>query len=482
MKNKIWFAVFAFIMVISVVSANGLTVIGDSSFTVEKLVDEDKSITFNLRNEEPLDFLNVSFEDNLYVKMDSISNLSSGSDVNVTALVIGNNDFTGEIRIKGFYEAQLGKNDTTHQVQVDLGTIPSNSIDICDFIAIQGDQVIWTNLYSMPIDLRNVDTGQIEITILPSETGMRNLDIPESFRYVFELNMWQFTDICTITTVSDVGLINNPALDAIINLDLDVNFPPTTLEITFLTVDYSLEFFQEQDDIFKIKNIGDETARNIYLEGEWFKDFTKNDFTLAPGDSTNIGYIVAPSEIFRTNQTDITYVKNLTITGNFETIIKAVSIYIKPANIGEDGNETGSSLIDNMIKMIKKYCEEHPDDVTICPQAKIIFKDINKTGELDSAALDGLIRAFYNYIDKQDIESNIEKELIAGVANSSEQNLQKTESLEGRMSLLEELIGDINASAVLLTMTYGTIAVIVILLVLIWLKRRRNKRKDLQYY
>lgn len=482
MNSKKYLLMVAVILLISFVSANGLTVMSDNSFTIEKVVDEHENITFILKNEEPFDFFNISFEDNLYIEMDVISSLSNGADVNVTALVIGNNDFVGEIRIKGFYEAQLGEQDITHEIDVDFGDTNSDSLSICDFTAIKGDQVIWTNLVSAPIVLRNVVTDNIVTTILIGESYQMNLDIPQLFRYRFERNGFVFTDVCDINILDDFGFVNNPDLDAVINLNLDVSFPPTTLEITSFVDSYNIRFDEEKDDQFlTIKNNGEEIARNIYLEGEWFKDFTKNDFTLASGASTNVGYTVASSGIFRTNQTDMTYVKNLTVTGNFGTISKSVDIYIKPANIGEDGNGTGGMSFD---EWLTAYCIDNPDNTILCPQPKIIFKDgggINDSGTT-SEALNGLIRAFYIYMDKQDVGDNVQKELTLQAVNNSEQSLEKIESLITEVDSLDEIINSISGSAILLTATYGTIAIIAILLVLIYLKKRKNKFKNLDYY
>lgn len=345
-----WYILLGIIFLSSIVSANGLSVNPDN-ITVNKTAGADLIVNFDLTNEEPFSFFNINFEDNPYIQMEEITELVSGDVISVEATIIADNNVNEAIRIKGFYEADIGDSNETYEIDVDF----DDGISICDLTVIQGDTVIWHNLVSDEIVMRNADTQQDITTIPEGESHTIVFDNPLVLHYFFLRLGFVFTETCTINVLDDEGLVNDPNLDAILNLEVVLDFPPTTLASSVAINTFTMHFFEEREGIILLENTGSETAKNIHLEGDWFS-FSPNNFDLNPTDTRIVSFFINP-EIGSTNETNQNYIKNVSITGNFATLIEEFSIFINFANIGDGtGNETVEDLIDLICRIRPELC------------------------------------------------------------------------------------------------------------------------------
>mgnify|MGYP001604299028 FL=1 len=358
-KNKI----FIFIIVIfffSIISANGLTSI-PNQFTINKTQEITQTIQFNLTNTQPYNMINIKFENNPYIEM-PLTNLSSGESKNIISNVIATDDFSGILRIKGFFESNLGQQNEVHQVDISYnnGIILSQ----CDFSIIKGDTVNWNNLINTStgdVKLINADTN-LEVTLISKGSSYSQVfDTPLNFRY-YITRLGIPSETCKIAVLDTQGLINDPSLDAQLILDIKILFDPTTISSTILTESYTIEAGSLSQDILSVKNMGNNLAKNVHLESEWFT-FNINNFDLNPGESRNVGYTITPI-INETNQTDKTYIKKFSITGNFNTFEKDFSIFIPYKLIDESffkDSKTLEELFKNYLDFIKAYCTENPN-------------------------------------------------------------------------------------------------------------------------
>ena len=291
------------LFLVGMVSANGISVISSNTFTINKTYNHDTYVNLTIRNDEPFDFFNVSMEDNPYITISKIPKLATGETRNITALVKANDNIHKDIKIFGFYLASLGAQNQTHQVDITY----DDGLSKCDFTIVQGDKVNWKNLEiveSKTVKLKNMDTLNYFQDLAAQASNLQFFDSPMSLPFQFIDRTGYSRQSCVLTVLSDTGYVNNPEHDASINIDINVEFPQTSVELLTLNDKYSMRFYDTREDIFSVRNTGNEIAKNVNLEGDWFV-FSTNNFDLEPGQSKNIGYTIDPI-IFTSNQTDQT--------------------------------------------------------------------------------------------------------------------------------------------------------------------------------
>ncbi len=437
-RNSVIF-VLVVIMLISFVSANGL-VVQDGTLFLNKTVGIEKTFEFDLSNTDSFSFFNITFEDNSMVEMVKIPVLESGQLAHVTATIIGDEEFSGDIRIKGFYHAELGSSNETHHVNISY----SSGLLPCAFSIIEGDSIFWDNNAGDVITLENSDTSVTITTILKDSNYSLTLSVPSILRYSVLWSPIGFPigGVCDITILDSEGLIQNPDLDGILNIDLNVEYTPTTLNLTFFLIDeYNMNFYDTEEGVFLIKNNGSNPAKNIEIVANWFS-FSPNNFDLNPGLSKTVSYSINPVIIY-TNATNKTHTKDLTITGNFPTSIEEFEIFIKYADI-DSGNY---SEADNLLGIIEKFCEENPEICAGTP--KIIYRGTNDS-EVNVTIATGQLRKIFEYIYNQsendrEYQKNI-KEMLYGfnqtvysVEQSQNKSSQDIESLKSEFETSSSL-------------------------------------------
>lgn len=417
------------VFLISIVSANGLS-IEPNSLSINRTIGVDKFVNITIINDEPIDFQSVAFEDNNQIYM-SPFNLTSGENKTIQAEIISTQDFSGAIKIKGFYESDLGKQDETHNINVDY----NDGLDKCDFSVVQGDNVIWQNNVPSSIRMINANNGNTVTEISENQTHSELFDEAISFKYYFTRIGIRFTNTCTISVLGTSGLINNPEFDDNLALDIKINYEPTEISVTILEDAYEIKPGKTQQDLLSIKNTGDKIAKNINLDANWFL-FSSNNFDLEPGDSKNIGYTISP-KVNNTNQTDKVYIKDLNINGNFNDYSHNFSIFVPYTIIDEDffkDSKTIEQLFNERYEFVKAYCNDNPNN-ELCTKLTSSFTSSQQQNETD-ADLE-FKKALINEMDK---DAEFRKFIISELEkvksdtsqsyNQSALTLNKVESLE----------------------------------------------------
>lgn len=362
MFQKIGISVILLFMFLPLASANGLT-LNTTDISVNKSAGADQQVILSIQNTETFSFFNVTFEPNPYISMPIISEIQPGQITTFSATVFGDEDIVIDLNIFGFYFSQIGQSSQT----IDVLVFP-HDVDVCDFTIVEGDTVRWNSSISDDIILRRSDGSPVSTIAQNGEYSLA-FSVGESFAYYFTRLGFPFpSGNCVITVLSATGFVNDPELDAVLNLDVNVVYPPTTLFVDNPVKDYTLNFFDNTDGILSITNAGNETARNVILTGEWLS-FSDNDFDIIPGQTKGIIYTISP-DIFITEETNITYNKTLSVIGNFPQHDEILSIFINPAIISNDLNDSGSG---GLAAFIEEFCLANPG---ICnAEPKIIFKD-----------------------------------------------------------------------------------------------------------
>jgi len=351
MKHIKFLIIILALVFINLVSANGLVIL-NNTMDLNKTFNIDEDITFQVRNDESFSFHNLTIEQKDIVSMDYVNKIDSGETKTINAKIITNEDYDKTIKLKGYYLAEVGASEEDYFINIDF----IGGLSECDKTIIKGDTITWVNLVNDEVILKNVVTGNEAGRIPINSSKLFNFDNPEIFTYSVLRRGYQFTDTCTITVLNDSGLVYNPIYDAFLDLKVSVLYNPTQIQTSVLERDYTMDFYGVKEVAMVVRNIGDEIARNIHFEGNWFADFNHNNFDLEPDESKNILFNIKPV-VFSTNETDKLHKKDLLIKGNFVTINETFNIYVNYAEIGDDINTNISTFMDYLCSVRPDLCE-----------------------------------------------------------------------------------------------------------------------------
>lgn len=399
---------------ISLVSANGLKVYdGNQVITTlnqNKTFGVNKQITLTISNEEARNFSNIDFAESSIISMTPID-LASGENKTITANIITNSNYNGDLTLRGFYENTIGISNQTYDVNINY----PNGLDICNLELIQGDTISWHNSFTDAVTIKNIDTGDNIFTIPAEQTYNKTFSSPVTLNYQVTYLTLPFTQICNIKVQPETGLVHSKDYDFVINTTITIIYEPTTLVANFLTTSYTLNYNQNTEDIFSIKNNGSKIAKNIHLSGDWII-FNNNDFDLNPGEQKNIGYTVQP-QVFNESDTNKTYEKEITITGNFPIINQTISIFVPYFNIPSQFNN-GTFDPEFMRNLYNFYCSVKPED-PIC--ATYYFNSTNQGTNVQFSS-EFVNTLFQKFLSLQNDFSSLSKNQLELLANQSQTN------------------------------------------------------------
>lgn len=454
---------------IPIVSANGL-IVNQTNYNVTKFFNQDLLYTFTLRNTDSFTFYNITIEDNNDISVPIISELGPGQGANVDAMVKSNENFNfKQYKIKGFYYSNVGVSNTTHDINVDF----YNGLSRCDFSIVKGDKVNWKNNVPDVVEIRNAITNTAVTTIQQNQSYLSTFESPTTFSYVFMRRGFSFTPVCTITVLNDVGLINNPELDGILNLSLKTIFDPTSINTTILERNYTLDVFAFQDGIITIKNTGDKIAKDVKLSGKWMT-FNSNNFDLEPGQTKGIVYTIRPI-LNNAAETNKTYLENITITGNFQTVYEQLSIFVNYANIN---NSNSSGNYQSLLGLLQQFCKDNPDEVFCKDKPSVVYVGNTSDEVFNVTYSQEQVKRIYEYIfsmgDDQRIVNNYMKETMLGVSNSIDEvkgiSINNTRRLQDLESLRKQ-----NDTTITVIIVFFLILVLVGVLITTIIIVRKNK-------
>jgi hypothetical protein len=404
--NKYIILILGFFL-ISLTSANGLNVVNDS-YQVNKTYGEDTFINLTIINQESFTFSNIS-SDKLLI-FDKFT-LESGKNKTIIAKINSNDDFNGQVRIRGDYYTVLGTSNKTEMVTLDM-----LGLDLCDFNLIIGDSITWKNTLSGEIKLRNLNSGEYFETIGGNSQKTIKFDSPTEFDYqIFKVGL-PFSQVCHLNIMPTEGYIHNADYDKIVNLNLKIRFPNTTISSLFLTENFTVNYNTQKDDIFKVINTGTKVAKNIKISGEWLI-FGNNNFDLNIEQSVNIPYTIRPI-IFQTNQTNKTYQIPITIEGNFPTFTKNISVFIPYQQISVIGDNNLTMDKESLRNTVNLICSIFPE---ICP-TRVVYgneSERNVTFTINEQTYKEKILADDKFQEEMREQTKLQDEKIQGIIQNT---------------------------------------------------------------
>lgn len=472
MKNT--YKLFLFLSVfllIGLVSANGIQITQGNqtltNITINKTSGIDYSLQLNVSNQEAFDFYNLQFNQIISV---TPFNLSSGETKVVTATINTNSDFNGDLTLIGYYTRNIGASNKTYQVNIDY----NNGLDVCNLELIAGDSIQWINHVQDEVSLKNTDTGENIHTISQDQNYTRPFTSATEFNYQVTRLTLPFTQTCHINVQSTTGLVHSNDYDFSFKGNIKINYEPTNITTTFLTTNYTLNYNSNTQDIFQIKNNGTKVAKNIHLSGDW-ATFQTNNFDLNPGEQKNIGYTLQP-QVFQTNDTNQTYIKQITMSGNFPTITQNISIFVPYAVISNQFNN-GTFDPEFMKNLYNFYCSVKPED----PICASYYSNSSNQGTNVTYSADFIKALFEKYITLNDNFNSLSKNDLESKSNLTSIIENLTIRLENVSKQVEESNSkaDTTSSVILFGLAIGGFIIFVIVLLLIWNKKHLGIKSKL---
>lgn len=336
------------------VSANGLF-IAPNIISVNKTVGVNYITNINITNQEPITFYNITLSDNTNLHMITISQLNSGESITTSLNITSDNAINSIVRVRGLYNSNVGQQNLNHVVNIT--SLDPGSINPCDISIVKGDSVTWWNSAFSSLTMKTlpdnipVDGG----IILRDASFTKQFPNDGTFKYSFFIGAFQLPSTCTITILNSTGLINDPALDGAFNLIINPSYTPTTISTNIVNNNFTVSVLESQDGVMSVTNTGSNIAKGVHLSGDWLS-FNTNDFDLNPGVTKGIVFSISPI-ISNSSNTNQTYTKSLSISGNFDSISIPLTIYVPYTNIASGGNINSTEDLDTLLR---GFCLRNP--------------------------------------------------------------------------------------------------------------------------
>jgi hypothetical protein len=461
---------------ISFTSSTGLRIVNQSFYNSTKISGSGLSFTFDILNDGTFPFYNVTIENNTQLSPITIPSITPGQIVRVNVSILSDIGFTKTFSVYGFYTAQIGTSNQTHDINIDF----NNGVSICDISIVKGDSIKWTNSVSDSVTLKQyTPSGVIDLSVIPvSSTYNVNFNVPTTLTYsCWRGGFYQFTNPCTITVLNDNGLVNNPLYNANLSLSIHMLYTPTNISYVILQKNYTIDVFSSQDGLMSITNTGPYLAKNIFLDANWFT-FSSNHFDLSPGSTKAISYTITPA-LSKTNDTNKNYERTLSITGNFNTVSEKFNIFIPYVNLE---NSSTTSNFQSIIDMLNSYCGSHPEAPYCNTQPKVVYVYGNDSNMITMNFTQDQAKGIFDYLfktgDKLDVFATYAKENFYNLSSQVSQQTYSVNSTDARLARLEQ--NDINRSFAITAIGVGLFILFVAgaLVTLIYLKKKENKHES----
>ena len=400
--------------------------------------------------------------------------MNSGQVANVTGIIISNSSFDiTKFRIKGYYNANTGATFQTYNISVDY----YSGLSICNKVVVKGDKIVFVNKVADSIDLKNVDTGNIVTTISQNGNYTSNFDSPTTFNYVFLRRGFVFTPVCTITSLSDTGLVNNPNYDGNLSIALNVIFNPTTINVTVLETNYSSDVYVTQDGVMTIINTGNQTARNIVLSGDWFT-FNTNNFNLEPQQTKGIVYTIRPM-LSSTSQTNQSYTKTITISGNFASVIQNFNVFVNFANLNQS-NQSGN--YQSLLALLQAFCKDNPSETFCQNKPTVVYVGNGTDQNFNVTYSTEQVKKIYDYIfsmgDDARVSDNYMREQLANVSQRISNIENITNNSYYTTANMETQRQQSTGNTTLIIIIFIIIAICSLMTIIIIVIKRAKKEKE----
>ncbi len=477
------------VLCMTFISATGLN-ITLSNFNLNTTLGTYPTITFNITNTNPSgyaysNFVSIQPSLNSPIIFPSFS-LASGATEIVTANVTSQTSFNGVVDIQGFYNASLGQNQpTTHQINITQdpsSNLPQLDSSNCNIVINQGDYVAWFNNYTNPVSITTATGVNYQI----NNNSVTQSQVYSSVgTFVYTLNTLSTPiQTCSVTVLSNIGLVNNPNYDGHINLNLIVTYPPTILTTNYYnTTTFIINAQSSSQGGLSVSNIGNYTSYNLTLSDSlgWITS-NINNLNIAVNNTQNIFYTITP-QINSTNQTNQTYVDTLTLKDNNGDVQTQLFNIVIPYTVINSNNTisniTLSQLATNYLTFLQAFCNSNPNGIVqtsdggsiscyeLFSSTSINISNANTTESQlikSVVSLELTVNDLMTYIKTNSVQQSQNLSLIVNQTNTTAQSALQAQTNTDQIS---------NGLVIVIFIIIAIVAVIATLIITMLLKRRK---------
>ena len=350
-----------FLYFINIVSAVPLGVqIANTSLNMTKEVI--KSITLNVTNNNNFIIYDISATGDIVYNSPTIISLAPNSSVsmNINLKINEVGDFNKTIKVISFTKVTCNiSSQQEYAINITLGGTNPRNLEIC-----KNDNVKFFNNYgtSVFIDITNYGVYQ---GIANQGTYIQNYPDLGSISYKIE----PLIDLGYVLVKDIESKVHYDSDDGILNLKINSFFEDTSLTATYNKLFFNMSYDTVESSYLTIKNIGNKTAENIVLYGEWF-NFDKNNFNLNAGEEKAVNFAVSPL-ITSSEESNKTYVKTIFIRGaNFKELSQNFTVFVKQAFLVGGNISTPEWWVRRLA-----FCNAYPNSPDCLTEPYYVYRD-----------------------------------------------------------------------------------------------------------
>lgn len=358
--NKLFACLFAFILLISSISAVSIS---PQNPTINQQIATTQEYNLTITNDQNFTIQNFTFSDLFqygfnFPNIEIPANSQKTINYSVNPQITANQQIRSNVEFR--YEVNISEEITTYNIDY----FPNqNGFDPLFLVVRKGDSVNFKNNDDITHDLEVDLTHQ---TIHPNQTYTHTFN--ELGTFEFSDPIWSafsyYNGQIEVIERTQTQLVHDPNLDLIWNLNLQITDKPTQLETELTETFFEIDALSQTEGLIRIKNIGNQTANNVKItsDSNWISP-SENDFSLNPNQQKFVDFEISPI-IVETADTNKNYTIKLTVKGiNTDPIIKEIIVFI-PFNDDFDDPDSGTSTAIAVQKAIEKYiefCSNNPD-------------------------------------------------------------------------------------------------------------------------
>lgn len=349
-----------------------------SGFEVDLIINEEKTQELTLTNNYNFTIYNITAVEVDEISFPQIALLEQNTSTKVNITMLSDEIHpreTKELKLFFFYLTEIEENPTNHYWEItDTEYNPlEKTIEIGDVVIFENNGTV---MHTVTAD------GIVDLEIQANSTLNHQFNTAQNFTFHDETIHFQAN--INIIPKSNQQLVHNQDYDTAINLHVLSKYRETTLEITLLDEDFDIPYNGDSEGSIKLKNTGNQTAKNVELSGSWIS-FNENDFNLEPEEINYVTFTISP-DISETDDTNKTHIKKINIKGdNFDTIEKELSVYIPYHKFyeGTQDQDIDWNDVTSVCEFIPSFpaCQEQTPEVIYINNDSVKLRTLNISEE-----------------------------------------------------------------------------------------------------
>lgn len=431
MTRKLLILFLLFGLILSNVSA----ILMPDLIDIDYIVNEKKTGNFSVfydynTTQHNFTIYNITVEGIPYTNFTMIPSL----DINKSALIYYNinieEPYVGDDQGKLIYYYFTNITRQPRNVSIKVNSTGFHPVNTTIY---QNDTIIWESVD--PVNnhtVTNLDNPEDRILLPPWSRYFQNYPDKSVINFYDE-----YTSIGGQLIIKDnivEAYTHTPGYDMPITFSF--NFLSTDIEADVIPDNFTMDRNEEDSGVLRLKS--QIKIFNLHLEGDWFT-FETNNFDLEGTEL--IEFTIDPKNITLTSETNMTYNKEIRITGdNIYSTTITIPIFINFANLTDEEEEDVLMVYRTMtLKQQRQFCEDIDWEDSTCQKylkndTYPVYVERKIRPELNESDFIAFIDAPDDIIESNDrVKSKIEE--------SDSSTSTRLDNIESRMTTYEKSLG-----------------------------------------